>query len=115
MGMGGAALVLPGTGGRLREGTEGGPLDGRVGGRPGGGPGGGSEGGESVEVSLISELVGTSWGSLCLVGREGGFACEDVTGCGGEVCWGVEESWGGKLSGRGGGAPKGDTDRFSFI
>lgn len=77
---GGAALVLPGTGGRLREGTEGGPLDCRVGGRPGGGPGGGSDGGESVEVPLISELVGTGWGSVGLLGWDGGLGCDDVTG-----------------------------------
>ena len=54
MGTGGGPVgPRPGTGGREREGTEGGPLDWRVGGRPGGG----SDGGESVEAFLFSELL----------------------------------------------------------
>lgn len=77
MGIGGGPVeVLPGTGGREREGTEGGPLDWRVGGRPGGGPGGGSDGGESVEASLFSELLlGIDWGPVGLLGRRGGMDC----------------------------------------
>lgn len=49
------------------------------------------------------------------MGREGALVCEDVMGWGGEMGWGAEELWGGKLSGMGGGAPKGDTEGFSFI